>query len=106
MNWFTGMFKRNQRGKKANKPEGVLREFVYLDEVSIYSLIASRLGAIKDNTIDTESTSQQNEMGGSAGVGFGATNASINIRVLENQTKGSQVVRKSIIQTTFKELYE
>jgi hypothetical protein len=69
----------------------MLREFVYLDEVSVYSLIASRLGPIATDFTETETASLKIEAPGSIG-------GSAEI--------GSQVLRKSIVQTTFKELYE
>ncbi len=78
--------------RQASKRQGTtLREFVYLDEASVYSLIASRLGPIATDFTETETASLRVEaastIGGSAEI-------------------GSQVLRKSIIQTTFKELYE
>jgi hypothetical protein len=40
------------------------------------------------------------------GVEAGIAKAEVSSRVLSSQTHGSQVLRKSIVQTTFKELYE
>lgn len=68
-----------------------LREFVYLDEVSVFSLLASRTGPIATEFTNTETTSLKAEVPSSIG-------SSVEI--------GSQVLRKSIIQTTFKDLYE
>lgn len=79
---------RRRRASKRQKAN--LREFVYLDEVSVYSLIASKLGPIATEFTNTETTSLKAEVGSVGG--------SLDI--------GSQVLRKSIVQTTFKELYE
>jgi len=67
-----------------------LREFVYLDEVSVFSLIASRLGPIATEFTENERASLKAEVGGAGG----------------SLEAGSQVLRKSTVQTTFKELYE
>jgi len=68
----------------------MLREFVYLDEVSVFSLIASRLGPVATEFTETERASLKAEVAGVGG----------------SSELGSQVLRKSTVQTTFKELYE
>ena len=84
-----------------------LREFVYLDEVSVYSLIASRRGPVAKEFTETETTTLQGEAVvtlGAAVPGIGKGEGSS--RLLGSQARGSQVLRKSIVQATFKELYE
>ncbi|MCU1267571.1 MAG: hypothetical protein JWM21_3889 [Acidobacteria bacterium] len=68
----------------------MLREFVYLDEISVFSLIASRLGPVATEFTETERASLKAEVAGAGG----------------SYELGSQVLRKSTVQTTFKELYE
>ena len=68
-----------------------LREFVYLDEVSVFSLLASRTGPIATEITKTEAFSLKSDAGGILG---------------SSVETGSQVLRKSTIQTIFKELYE
>lgn len=85
--WF-----RQRRRKLASKSQKTtLREFVYLDEVSVYSLIASRLGPVATEFTETETASLKVDIASTVGGGV---------------EQGSQVLRKSIVQTTFKELYE
>lgn len=96
--------RRRKLAAKAKKAE--LREFVYLDEVSVYSLIASRLGPVAAEFTDTEKRSLHDELSGSVGGGVGIVKGESSTRALELQTAGSQVVRKSFVQTTFKELYD
>ena len=84
----------------------MLREFVYLDEVSVYSLIASRLGPIAAEFTETETASLQGEIASSFSAGLAIAKGQVNSRTLTNQTHGSQVLRRSVVQTTFKELYE
>jgi len=100
-------WRRTRRRKRAAEREHApLREFVYLDEVSVYSLIASKLGAIATEFTDTETATLASEVGGSLGVGAGGTKASLSSKLQSTEVRGSQVLRKSVVQTTFKELYE
>ncbi|MGO8870616.1 MAG: hypothetical protein ACLQPH_04305 [Acidimicrobiales bacterium] len=89
--------------KNAGTP---LREFVYLDEVSVYSLMASRLGPIAAEFTETESSSLRGEVGTSIQAGVPIAKGSINSTLNSSHTRGSQVVRKSIVQTTFKEFLD
>ena len=101
-----GWFRQSRRKRAARRKKVSLREFVYLDEVSVYSLIASRLGPVATEFTDTEAASLQDEMKSSVGGGVGFAKGEMSSRALEAHTRGSQVLRKSIVQTTFKELYE
>ena len=84
-----------------------LREFVYLDEVSVYSLNASRLGSVAADFSEIRSSSLQSEMGTSLGAGApGAATVGLNSRLLAGQSRESQVTRTAIVQTAFKEFYE
>lgn len=72
----------------------------------MYSLIASKLGAIATEFTDTETATLASEVGSSVAVGAGGTKASLGSKLQSTEVRGSQVLRKSIVQTTFKELYE
>lgn len=82
--------RRNRRKRAARRQEAALREFVYLDEVSVFSLIASRLGPVATEFTENQRASLKAEVGG----------------IGSSVEAGSQVLRKSTVQTTFKELYE
>lgn len=97
---------RRYRRRTAAKKLSVLREFVYLDEVSVYSLIASRLGPVAAEFTDSQRTTLQDEVASSTSAGIAVVRGSMNTRTSEVQVTGSQVLRKSLVQTTFKELYE
>lgn len=100
--WF-----RRWRRKRASKRQSApLREFVYLDEVSVYSLIASRLGPIAAEFTEKQTASLQSETRSSLSAGSGVAKAGVDSRLATGQTQESQVVRRSIVQTTFKEFYE
>ena len=98
-----------KRLKPRKVPEnlaGLLREFVYLDEVSVYSILASRKGAIATEFTESQTASLNSDVGGSVSVGFGGTKAKIDSKMQAGHVQGSQVLRKAIIQTSFKELYD
>jgi hypothetical protein len=96
-----------QRKRLAKKlSETPLREFVYLDDVSVYSLVASRKGPIATDYRDTASTLLRSEIEGTAGVAAGLAKSEVSARVESSQTNELQIVRKAIIQSTFRELYE
>lgn len=100
-------FRRWRRKRASKRQKAPLREFVYLDEVSVYSLNASRLGSIAAEFTEKQTASLQSEIGGSLDAGAsGIVKAGANSRLSAGQTQESQVVRRSIVQTTFKELYE
>ena len=85
---------------------GLLREFVYLDEVSVYSILASRKGGIATEFTESQKASLNSDVGSSLSVGFGATKAKRDSKLQGSHVQGSQVLRKAIIQTSFKELYD
>ncbi len=100
--WFS---RRARSTAEHLKPVAPLREFVYLDEVSVYSLLASRRGAITKELAETESVSLQDEHSATAGVSAGLK-SELAARSSSTSTSGTHVVRKSIVQGSFKELVE
>lgn len=85
---------------------GLLREFVYLDEVSVYSILASRKGGIAAEFTESQTASLNTDIGGSLSVGFNATKAKLDSKRQSSHVQSSQVLRKAIVQTSFKELYD
>lgn len=103
---WRGWRRKRRRRKALASAGGALREFVYLDDVSVYSLLASRWGAIATEFTDTETASLNSEVGGSVsgGGGFGIAKAELNSKVQSSTSNSSQVLRKAIIQTSFRDL--
>jgi hypothetical protein len=98
---------RRRKAAAEENSHSPLREFVYLDEISVYSLIASRLGPIAAEFTDSQATSLREEVGGRLQGGVpGVVNSEVNAAVESQETGGSQIVRKSIIQATFRELID
>jgi hypothetical protein len=98
--------RNHRRWRKAGKSQrSTLREFVYLDEVSVYSLTASQVGSIVTELTETQASSLQGEI--SSGIGLtGPIKAEVNSRLQSTEVQSAQVLRKAIIQSTFKELRE
>ena len=99
-------WRHRRRWKKAERNEqGPLREFIYLDEVSVYSLVASQVGLIVTELTETQASSLQSEV--SSGIGVTAPfKAEVGSKLQAGESQSSQVLRKAIIQTTFKQLHE
>jgi hypothetical protein len=102
-------FRRWRRGRRREKAarkrhDVPLREFVYLDEVSVFSLIASRLGPVAMEFTASESSSLRSEVGGSAGASAGLVGTEISSSIASEMTSGSQVMRKATVESTFREL--
>lgn len=99
--------RRKLRAEAKKQQAPPLREFVYLDEVSVYSLNASRLGSVAADVTETRSSSLQSEVGASLGAGVpGASTAGMNSRLLSGQSRESQATRTATVQSAFKEFYE
>ncbi len=103
---LTDWFRRLRRTRAQDYSYEPLREFVYLDEVSVYSLLASRKGSIATEFTESQTTSLNSNVGGEIGIGFAGAMASLESSRQSSRIQASQVLRKSVIQTSFKELYE
>ena len=79
---------------------------MYLDDVSVHSILASRTGGITTQFTQSQRASETNDTGGSAGIGLGATKATMDSKSRNVDARSSEVLSKAIIQTNFKELYE
>ena len=96
---------RRRRNAATQTAGAELREFVYLDDVSVYSLMASRLGAIATEFTDTEARTLANEVESSVEGSAWFAKGSVHGRTASSREQSSQVLRKSIVQTAFKDLY-
>jgi hypothetical protein len=102
--WYRNWILRRRwrrAGRNDNEP---LREFVYLDDVSVYSLVASQVGMIVTELTETQATSLQSDVSSLVGASAGVAKAQVGSRIQASETQSSQVLRKAIVQTTFKQL--
>ncbi|WP_133874068.1 DUF6414 family protein [Paractinoplanes brasiliensis] len=79
---------------------------MYLDDVSVFSLITSRVGAIADQFTETQTDSLKGEIQTTGGVTAGVAKGEIKSKTEGTVTHSSQVLRKATVQATFKDLYE
>ena len=107
MNWakriWAWLRNRNRTRSMSSEP---LREFVYLDEVSVYSLLASRKHGIATQFTESQTASLNSETGSSLNVGFAGIGSKIDAKTQSSQSQSSQVIRKATVQTSFKELHD
>lgn len=89
--------------RKRNEPRDRHREFVYLDEVSVVSLLAGLQGEIKDAVTDTLSRTEDHHLGGT--LGAAKAGASVESRLGTSRTSTNEVVRRAVIQSTFRDLW-
>lgn len=105
------MFKRikqwNQhRQLKKNDEGNDLREFMYLDEVSVTSLLSSRLGAIPSEFKEAVTSSMTTDINGQVQADAVFVKSKVGSSIKSAQSTNQQVVRKATIQATFRDLYK
>jgi hypothetical protein len=106
VSYFRHWLRRRKRKRTHKSLATTLREFVYLDEISVYSLLASRFGAIATEFTKTEAATLQTEAAGTVSGNIGVAKGESTAHLLKSRSQSSQVLRKSIVQTSFKELYD
>ena len=83
-----------------------LREFFYLDETSVISLLASLEGEITDRLIVRESSESKSRKKSGGGINVEALRLSHNRESEEIERSGTETVQRSVIQSRFDELYD
>lgn len=102
--WWQDRTRARRRRRKALANRDVpLREFVYLDEVSVYSLLSSRIGALATEFTDSEESSLTAEVRSQVSAGTPLAKGQVGSAVKTGQTTGSQVLRRATVQSTFRE---
>ena len=96
---------RRRRRKQARESANLLREFVYLDEVSVYSLMASKEGMISAEMTDVQASSLQSDTRSSLAGSIGLVKAGMASRFQTSEAQSTQILRKAVVQSTFKDLY-
>ncbi len=89
----------------AEKPD--LREFVYLDEVSLRSLLSSQKGGVTDSTSEQATDAREAALAGTMGVNSPLiAKAELESRYQTSNSSTIQTSRKSTVQSWFRELHE
>lgn len=104
--WARKGWRRLRLSRAARKRSGDrLREFVYLDEVSVFSLISSRIGGVATEFTDTQSSALRTELSTTAAGGPSVLKAEVSSAAETTRSSETQVLRKATVQGTFRELY-
>lgn len=104
--WLGGESKPREQHPELPPPTGPLREFVYLDEVSVISLVASRRGAVPEAVTRSESARDTAEISSKLAASAAVVKGEVGSKLASESTGGVTTVAKSIAQTTFKDLRE
>jgi len=108
LNWVMPRWARAawRRWRQGQAWEQRRREFVYLDEVSVISLVAARHGSVAESFKDTLSSVNSAESGSS--ITLPATpatpGAGLTSRTSSSRTTTQEVVRRAVVQGTFRTL--
>jgi len=90
-----------------NAREQRLREFAYLDEVSVQSLLASLVGALPSEVTELSSRSREAEISGTAGTSAPLlAKAELTARFTGGSSNGSQLLSRAVAESLFKNLYD
>ncbi len=108
--WWQRLLRRkpdvapNQTTADPKRPD--LREFIYLDEVSLLSLLSSQSGEVTDSKSEQASEGSEASIDATAGVNPGAiAKAEITSRYQTNNSSTIQTSRKATVQSRFRDLH-
>ncbi len=92
----------SDKGMQAKAP---LREFVYLDETSVFSLLSSLVGHIEEEVTESSGTSSSAQVSTALGLGSDhVMKADVSTLSDEGRTSETQTVRKATVQAKFRML--
>lgn len=98
--------KHRRRIAAPKPPVSPLREFVYLDEVSLKSLLVSQQGELATEFTDQNVLVEQAEVSSKISAAPKGMGAELGSRFQSTSTQGRQTLRKSVAQSQFKTLLE
>lgn len=84
----------------------LLREFVYLDEVSVISLLSSQVGEIKSEVSSATTLAEQAELTSGISASSGVAKAEVGSKYQTTSSFATQITRKSNIQSKFRDLID
>lgn len=105
-----GRFRMSRSAKRRSRSTATdlpLREFAYLDEVSVQSLLASLLGALPAEITSLSAQSTEAETSGRVGVTAPLiAQAEVSSRFKGSSSSSRQVLSRAVAESLFKSLYE
>ena len=97
---------RFRKSKNQSEPSPpLLREFVYLDELSVYSLYSALQGALPDSIKTSSGHSQESKINGEINAGLGVLGSSISSGISQNISSAREVTSKVGLQALFRALH-
>jgi len=81
-----------------------LREFVYLDEVSLHSLLVSQKSTLLETVSEESARAEEAEVAGVAGANAVGVKSEVSARYQTSNSNSMQSSRKAVVQSLFKEL--
>lgn len=105
-NWRDRRRQRRAHRQLQQQRPGQLREFIYLDEVSVTSLLSSRLGKVPSEFTDAQTDSLKTELNASISANAGIVKSAVGSRLEGSRTNDTKVVSKATIQTSFSNLFD
>jgi len=105
--WWVG--RKNARRSNVTSPSitsNPLREFVYLDEVSLRSLLASQLGALPSEIVEVLARADEAEINSKLGASSPIISAQVGSRFQVSNSQSVQTTRQTIAQSLFKQFRE
>ena len=97
--------RRHDKQAQHQKVSLPLREFVYLDEVSVTSLVASQGDGVPETLTRTEGSAFEAEIKATTEVNAAIAKSGVESRLTSHRQQESQVVSKAVIQSLFKQLH-
>ncbi len=107
--WLKDLVKKrdNEQAAHETKEAALLREFVYLDVVSLHSLLVSQNATIPNEVSQAILRADEAELAGKVGADIlGVAKAESSARYQTSNSNSTQSSRKAVIQTLFKEFRE
>jgi hypothetical protein len=102
--FWPGRKKNLAKGTSEDLADNVMREFVYLDEVSLRSLLSSQKGGVTDSTSEQRTSGRQAELEGKASVESAfLAKAEVASRYQTSNSSTVQTSRKATVQSWFRE---
>jgi hypothetical protein len=99
--------KKWRRAKSSPANDEPLREFIYLDEVSLRSLLSSQTGEMTESISNQTANSFDAEVGSSISAGVPQiSNAELTSRFQTSNSSTLQTSRKATVQSWFREFYK
>lgn len=104
-NWLSARVAKENSKNNRSEPEETypLREFIYLDEVSLRSLLSSQIGDLKETTSEENSKTADAEFAAELSADAVIGSGKLNSRYQTSNSRSINTSRKAVVQSWFKD---